>query len=211
MDVSDVPARSGGPTHEVLWDGAFLAGLRRDMVRFAELQLRDLTAAEDAVQEALAAAMDGQNRFTGRAALKTWVFAILKNKIVDHLRQRQRFVDVARRAAETEDDADFDGLFDRKGHWQPEDRPAAWGDPEAVFAQHQFWAVFEACLTRLPESTARVFMMREFIGFDTPDICRELGITVSHCHVILHRARMGLRLCLQQRWFTPEEAINVDL
>jgi RNA polymerase sigma-70 factor (ECF subfamily) len=65
--------------------------------------------------------------------------------------------------------------------------------------------VFEICLTRLPENTARVFMMREFIGFDTSEICQELGMTVSNCHVILHRARMRLRLCLEQRWFNPED------
>ncbi len=176
-------------------------------MRFATLQLRDASAAEDTVQEALAAALSGQSRFAGRAALKTWVFAILKNKIVDHLRQRQRFVDITPPVSETDDDAaDFDVLFDRKGHWQPEERPNAWGDPEATFTQQQFWVVFEACLTQLPENTARVFMMREFIGFDTPEICQELDMTVSNCHVILHRARMRLRLCLEQRWFHSEDS-----
>ena len=119
----------------------------------------------------MAAALSGQGRFAGGAALKTWVFAILKNKIVDHLRQRQRFIDVASLAQETDDEADFDVLFDRKGFWNPEDHPNAWGDPETVFAQQQFWVVFEACLTRLPENTARVFMMREFLGLETPEIC----------------------------------------
>lgn len=203
MSDSDLPAQRGQPAREELWDERFLTDLRRDMVRFAELQLRDQGAAEDAVQEALAAALSGQNRFAGQSALKTWVFAILKNKIIDHLRQRQRFVAVASLAQETDDETGFEVLFDRKGHWNPADRPNAWGDPETVFAQQQFWVVFEACLTRLPENTARVFMMREFLGLETPAICRELALTTSHCHVILHRARMGLRLCLEQRWFTP--------
>lgn len=205
MSAHDVPAH-GGERTRALWDQTFLAGLRRDLLRFAELQLRDRAAAEDAVQEALAAALSGQDRFAGQAALKSWVFAILKNKIVDHLRQRQRFVEVAHGTSEIDDDTDdFDVLFNRTGHWNPEERPQAWGDPEATFAQQQFWVVFEACLTRLPENTARVFMMREFLGFDTPGICRELDMTTSNCHVVLHRARMGLRLCLEQRWFASED------
>ncbi len=197
MSANDVPAHGGDPAREALGDPTFLAGLRRDLLRFAELQLRDRAAAEDAVQEALAAALSGQDRFAGQAALKTWIFAILKNKIIDHLRQRQRFVEVAHETSEANDDTE--------GHWNPEERPQAWGDPEATFAQQQFWVVFEACLTRLPENTARVFMMREFLGLDTPGICRELDMTTSNCHVVLHRARMGLRLCLEQRWFAPED------
>jgi RNA polymerase sigma-70 factor (ECF subfamily) len=205
MNANDAPARGGDPAREALWDPTFLASLRRDLLRFAELQLRDGAAAEDAVQEALAAALSGQGRFAGQAALKTWVFAILKNKIVDSLRQRQRTATFSSLVPDgNEDEDDFAVLFDRKGFWQPDERPQPWGDPEATFAQQQFWAVFEACLTRLPDHTARVFMMREFLGLETPDICRELSMTTSNCHVILHRARMGLRLCLDQHWFTPE-------
>ena len=205
MSANDIPAHGGEPTREALWDQTFLASLRRDMVRFAELQLRDWAAAEDAVQEALAAALSGQDRFAGRAALKSWVFAILKNKIVDILRQRQRTATFSSLAPDDDDEDDFAVLFDRKGFWRPDERPQTWGDPEATFAQQQFWVVFETCLTRLPENTARVFMMREFLGLDTPGICQELAITTSHCHVILHRARMGLRLCLDQRWFASED------
>ena len=195
MSVASNSSASGNDPSQLLRDERFLTGLRRDMLRFAELQLRDP-----------AAAVSGQARFSGRAALKTWVFAILKNKIADHLRQRRRIVDAAGLAREAADEADFDEhLFDRKGFWRPDEHPDDWGNPESTFAQHQFWTVFEICLTRLPENTARVFMMREFLGFDTAEICRELGIATSNCHVILHRARMGLRLCLDQRWFGPED------
>lgn len=204
MSVANHSSASGNDPSHLLRDEEFLKSLRRDMIRFGELQLRDPAAAEDMAQEALAAAVSGQARFSGRAALKTWVFAILKNKIADYLRQRRRTVDATNLTREPGDEADFDELFNRKGHWIPDERPDDWGNPESTFAQHQFWTVFEICLTQLPENTARVFMMREFLGFDTPEICRELGITTSNCHVILHRARMGLRLCLDQRWFGPE-------
>lgn len=200
-NLDDMLATSGA----IDWNDPVVMHIRRDMLRFAQLQLRDAGAAEDMVQEALLAAMAHQSSFAGRAAFKTWMFAILRNKIVDHIKKSSReiagsdLVDATREGAE-----DFDTLFDQKGFWNPDDRPATWADPERSFSQKQFWAVFEACLTHLPANTARVFMMREFLGLDTAEICAELGITSSNCFVILHRARAGLRECLEDKWFRGE-------
>ena len=93
----------------------------------------------------------------------------------------------------------FDGLFDRRGHWQ--EAPDAWEQPEGALSQKQFFAALEACLRALPQRTAQVFMMREHLGLETSEICKELGITSTHCWVMLHRARMALRLCLDLNWF----------
>ncbi len=180
-----------------------LAPLRRDMLKFARLQLRDDAAAEDAVQEALAAALTGQKQFNNRAQLKTWVFAILKNKIIDTIRERARSPGTSIDVDEIPEDA-YDDLFNEGGFWQNDTRPSTWGDPENSFSSQQFWQIFEICLTRLPENTARVFMMREMLGFDTEEICKELAISSTNCWVVLHRARMGLRLCLDERWFNSE-------
>jgi len=187
-------------------DAAFLEALRRDMIRFASLQLRDDALAEDVVQEAMLAALAGAQSFAGRSALKTWVFAILRNKIVDAIRQRTRTINVSAVTPDDENlDQAFDALFKANDHWLPNCRPRDWGDPEASLHQEQFWAVFDACLNHLPENTARVFMMREFLEFETAEVCTELRITASNCHVILHRARNGLRRCLEQTWFSPGE------
>jgi RNA polymerase sigma-70 factor (ECF subfamily) len=184
------------------FDSGFLTEVRRDMLRFARLQLRDDALAEDVVQEAIAGGLAGGREFAGRSALKTWVFAILRNKIVDAIRERGRSINVSALSAEEEEmDETLDGLFRPDAHWQAEAQPMAWGDPEAALDQEQFWAVFEACLKHLPANTARVFMMREFLEFDTDEVCAELSISISNCHVILHRARNGLRRCLEQNWF----------
>ena len=177
-----------------------LAGFRHDLLRFARLQLRDDAAAEDAVQETLAAALASADKFAGKAQAKTWAFAILKNKIVDHIRQRAREPTLNVYDDELPDDA-FDALFDERHHWKPSERPTQWGDPEQSLEDAQFWRVFDACLERLPSNTARVFMMREFLGFETDEICKELSLSSSNCWVILHRARMALRLCLESQWF----------
>lgn len=182
-----------------------LMALRGDLLRFARLQLRDTASAEDAVQETLIAALAGASRFENRASLKSWVFAILRHKIVDLIRVRAREIAVSSLADdETGDETLYADLFDRHGHWQPDTAPGRWHDPEESFEQQQFWVVFEACLDHLPEKTARVFMMREFLGLDTDEICRETAISLSNCWVLLHRARMGLRLCLERKWFAGD-------
>lgn len=182
---------------------AQLSGFRRDLLRFAALQLRDDAAAEDAVQETMVSALESAHRFGQRAQFKTWVFAILKNKIIDLIRRRKR--EVALDPDEIPEDS-FDALFDEDGHWQSDAAPADWGDPAQSYENERFWAVFHVCLERLPANTGRVFMMREYLGFDTDEICKELAISASNCWVVLHRARMALRLCLEQKWFGKEAA-----
>ena len=175
-----------------------IEGLRPYLLRYATLQLRDAAAAEDAVQETLLAALTGEAGFAGRSNLRTWLTGILKHKIVDSIRRQAR----ERPAADLEsgdESGEFDALFDRRGHWQ--EAPDAWQQPEGALGQKQFLAALEACLRALPERTARVFMMREHLGLETAEICKELGISATHCWVMLHRARMALRLCLQTSWF----------
>ena len=65
----------------------------------------------------------------------------------------------------------------------------------------QFADVMQACLDHLPPTQARVFMMREWLELDAGEICHELTITTSNLWVLLHRARLRLRECLQGAWF----------
>jgi RNA polymerase sigma-70 factor (ECF subfamily) len=175
-----------------------IESLRPYLLRYAALQLRDAAAAEDAVQETLLAALAGEANFAGRSNLRTWLTGILKHKIVDAIRCQTRERPASDVDAERDAD-EFDGLFDRRGHWA--EAPEAWQPPEELLQQKQFLAALEACLRALPERTARVFMLREHLGLETPEICKELGITATHCWVMLHRARMALRLCLETNWF----------
>lgn len=185
-----------------------LLSLREDMFRFAQLQLRDRDAAEDLVHEAIEAALRKASSFAGRSTLKTWVFAILRNRIIDHLRHASRTVNLSSLVDEDGDDWQerLDAMFNEKGRWRDLARPVAWPDPEHAMQTRQFWVVFETCLDRLPPATGRVFMMREFLGFEAEEICSQLAITTSNCHVILHRARLKLRSCMDTGWGRPEGA-----
>jgi RNA polymerase sigma-70 factor (ECF subfamily) len=179
-----------------------IARLRPDFLRFAKLQVRDPDIAEDLVQETLEAALEGIGKFNNQSSLKTWVFGILKNKIIDHLRRKDRSISFSDLAGDADDsDAVLDALFNEKGFWNVEARPVEWNAPEQALESQQFWKVFDACLNHLPENVSRVFMMREFLGFDASEICQQLKLTTSNCHVILHRARTRLRVCLEDNWF----------
>jgi RNA polymerase sigma-70 factor (ECF subfamily) len=184
-----------------LADPVFLQGLRKQMLRFANSQLSDASLAEDVVQEALIGALKNVRSFGGRAALKTWVFAILKNKIADALRQKKRLTEANDLLRRDEEDADLGELFDQNGVWRRDERPTAWGNPEVAAREKDFWQVFEACLEHLPGQQARVFMSREFVGMDSEEICAVVGISSSNLHVMLYRARLRLRACLENNWF----------
>ncbi|MEQ1743609.1 MAG: sigma-70 family RNA polymerase sigma factor, partial [Candidatus Nitrotoga sp.] len=165
--------------------------------------------AEDAVQEALIGALKNASSFGGRAALKTWIFAILKNKIADTLRYKQRVVNASSLLREEDEDEDFSELlFDRKGHWQQDERPVTWGNPEASLRETHFWRMFEVCLERLPPKQARVFMMREFIELEVDEICVAVDLTISNLHVLLHRSRLRLRECIENKWYLQGERNN---
>jgi RNA polymerase sigma-70 factor (ECF subfamily) len=188
-------------------DPVYLTQLRRDLVRFARLQLRDAAAAEDAVQEALAAAWTQADRFAAQSEHKTWVFGILRHKLVDTLRARRRTINLSALESELDGEALLDReLFKDNGHWSRETKPRPWPTPETALRQQQFWALFEMCLEHLPEHIGRVFMMREFLDLDTEAICAELQMTANHCSVLIYRARLRLRTCLSEKGLSSEDA-----
>lgn len=182
-------------------DPEFLPRLRDQMLTFALQQLNDRHTAEDAVQEAFVGALRNRASFARAAAFRTWVFAILRNKIADALRSRYRQRERELPAPFDEDAALADERFEPGGEWRSSHRPQRWSDPEGMTEDAQFWRIFEACLERLSGRTARIFMMREFIGLEIAEICATLGMTASSVSVTLFRARAGLRDCLESQWF----------
>ena len=180
-----------------------LTAVRPRLLSFARLQLRDNTLAEDAVQEALMAAIEKDASFAGRSGYETWVFGILKYKILDLMRYQKRQGRLQPLDDESDDDA-IDRQFQQNGRWQDDARPENWGNPDKVFENEHFWQIFDACMITLPDNTARVFSLRELMGLSTEEICRELEIRENNCWVILHRARLRLRACLQQGWLKEE-------
>jgi RNA polymerase sigma-70 factor (ECF subfamily) len=189
-------------------DSAYIESLRADMLKFAQIQVQDHQLAEDAVQEAMISAYQHLDKFERKAAIKTWIFSILKNKLIDLLRKEKRLTV----ASQLEDgtgvngDALMDQLFNENGHWHKHERPAKWNHPDSGIESEHFWRVFDACLNALPARYARLFMMREFLELESNEIIDNEEITVSHLNVTLYRARLRLRECLENNWFNQGEA-----
>lgn len=188
-----------------LHNPAFLQDLRQQMIKFAFLQLSSLPQAEDVVQEALTSAFQHLDSFKGRAAFKTWVFAILKNKIIDVIRQKSRLVAMTELFKDEESELSIDALFDASGHWHKYEAPQAWQNPEEMMEQADFWIIFEACLNHLPAKYAQVFMMREVIELSSNEICRKLELSISNFNVLMYRSRTRLRECLENKWLLKED------
>lgn len=182
-------------------DVGFMSQLREQMIRFTQTQLRDAEIAEDIVQETLLGAVKNLKAFAGRAAFRSWVFAILKNKMIDHIRKQGRAP--ATQSIDAEE-------FNAKGSWQQEAKPMPWQCPEAGLKQEQFMVILELCLNKLPGHQAQVFMMREFLGLACAEICTEVDITESNLHVLLYRARMNLQKCMANNWLHDDRQATLQ-
>lgn len=166
---------------------------------FALLHVRDSQRAEDLVQETLLAAIQGCERFRGDASVRTWLTGILKHKIVDEFRRLSReapgpdSAEAAWEAAEARRAAED---FTDDGRWR--EPPAEWGDPERDLSREQFWALVERCLNGLSPRLARLFVLRELWEMETEEVCKALAVTPANLWTMLHRARHGMRRCLER-------------
>ena len=173
------------------------------LFRYAVVRLRDRALAEDCVQEAFLSAIQAIGSYSGKSTERTWLTGILKHKIVDHFRKLSREVPLD--PAET-DLSEFEPLFDRpdafKDHWNDYLSPRIWQrSPAEALQEMEFFSVLQRCMTKLPDRVAIVFTMREMNEQETDEICELLQISASNYWVMMHRARMALRRCVEINWF----------
>lgn len=179
-----------------------IEALRPALLKYARLQLRNPAWADDAVSDTLLAALEKPQAFAGQSQLKTWLIGILKHKLVDQIRKNSRELSTT---AGSDDGEDLDELlFSADGHWRETQHD--WGNPEDALRQVDFMRVLEACVEKLPGQQGRLFMMREWLELESDEICKELAITPTNLWVMLHRARLRLRECLQVGWFGANNA-----
>ena len=188
--------------------GALARAWRAPLLRFARLHLQPDEEAEDAVQDTLLAVLAAPAAAPPRGGgprqgdARGYLLGILKHKITDRLRARYRHgTPPAASATAGGADALDAELFDSRGHWQTGAGPALWHDPESQLQNSQFFAVLEACVSKLPPKPARVFSMKELLDCDADEICATLAITRADYWQCMSRARKQLQLCLGQNWF----------
>ncbi|MFK7818095.1 MAG: sigma-70 family RNA polymerase sigma factor [Planctomycetaceae bacterium] len=169
--------------------------------RYAWSRLRDANAAEEAVQETLLAAVRYADQYSGNGSERGWLLGILKRKIVDYIRRRQRY---ERDGSSYDDDADPTAmLFDENGHWRSGVLPDT---PDKAVASRELWDVVRGCLDTIPKGQADVFVLSVMEEMDSEEVCKQLQITPSNLWVRLHRARLGLANCVGSKWFADGEA-----
>jgi RNA polymerase sigma-70 factor (ECF subfamily) len=174
------------------------------LYRFALARIRNQAVAEDLVQETFLAALHGRKSFKGRSAVKTWLSAILKHKIVDYLRKKSREQLINDTDTITES---IDGFFHKNGNWKI--RPEKWNlDPSKIYEQREFMDTFYKCLSELPDRLSKAFVLREMEGYSTKEICNDLQVSSTNSWVMLYRARMFLRRCLELFWFNKTKEEN---
>lgn len=176
------------------------------LFKYALSRLRDPFKAEDAVQETFLAALKGGKSFQGRSAEKSWLVGILKNKICDHFRRAGRetsFTDLEFYRDEEGDRFVPEGMF--KDAWIHEAGPQEWNNPGASLDSEMFWQAYRDCSGKLPKNVATVFTLREVDGIESKEICALLNISEGNLWVMLHRARMALRRCLETNWFARQD------
>ncbi|MCH8157313.1 MAG: sigma-70 family RNA polymerase sigma factor [Nitrospinae bacterium] len=166
------------------------------MYRYTLVRVRDADAAEEIVQVTFVSALEASKSFAGRSSEKSWLFGILKHKILDHFRQlkKQKSFDLL-----PDDDAEpYD--YQPNGQWKS--MPVDWKlDPEKAAENTQLVEALAGCINKLSEKFRRIFVLKEIEGLSSEEICNEFNVKPTNLWVILHRARNQLKKCLETHWF----------
>jgi RNA polymerase sigma-70 factor (ECF subfamily) len=169
---------------------------------FAAARVRNRAIAQDLVQETFLAGIKSGEGFAGRSSERSWLFGILRNKLADYYRLQNREEAITDTESPSPEER---GAFATRGlgkdGWVMKLAPKAWETPDGTLISKEFQDVLKGCLSRLPDKVAQVFWLREIDGVSSEEICKDLGVSANNLWVMLHRARMGLRRCLEVHWF----------
>jgi RNA polymerase sigma-70 factor (TIGR02943 family) len=165
---------------------------------FAITRINDQELAKDLVQETFLAALEKATNFEGKSSERTWLTAILKNKVIDVYRKKSSGLkNIEAKEAEQEDNS----FFEDDGHWVTEHGPKEFGiEDKDHIINKEFELVMQRCLQKLPVLWKAVFTMKHIEDEPTDTICTELKVSASNFWVIIHRAKLNLRACLQKNW-----------
>ena len=177
-----------------------------ELFRFAYFRVNNHEQAEDLVQETFLSALSNLKNFRQDCSEKTWLYNILKNKIIDYYRKNDSF---RHRQAEIQNEIPNDEFFDHffknnipaDRHWNIAAAPSEWELPaDDLVLKAEFMQILQACLSLLPETQADAFRLRNIDEMKSADICKELGISPSNFWVLIHRAKLQLRECVEKNW-----------
>ena len=166
------------------------------LFNYTIMRVNNHDLAKDLVQETFFSGVKGQNNFRGQASERTWLVSILKRKIIDYYRK----INSAKGKKEVRMSFYEEGR--KKGSWLEESVPQSWdNEAEKKIENDELKKTLNDCISELPEKHKMVFLLKTVQEYETKEICNELGITSSNLWVIIHRARLQLRKCIEENWF----------
>ena len=177
-----------------------------DLVSWAYYKTSQHEIAEDLVQETFIAAFQSFHTFENKSTPRTWLFSILKNKIIDHHRKSYKEAAVSANSMNVEQSDNLFGfLFDNDGQWKKKQDDIKWDNGcEELLDNPEFNAVLTNCLSRLPVNWNAALQLKYLEEKEQKNICQELGISATNYWQIVHRAKLQLKACLENYWFKNE-------
>ena len=168
----------------------------------AFLKVSSKETAEDLVQDTFISAYKAKDSFREDSSEKTWLAAILKNKIIDHYRKKDVLKDAVGYITNTESEFDSHFFNENNGHWLNSSSPTNWNETaDKKLNQLEFNKVLQYCIQKMPPKIIPVFMAKFLDEENSEVICKDFNISSSNYWVILHRAKVLMRSCLEKNWF----------
>lgn len=166
----------------------------KDLYSYTQSKISNQQAVEDIVQNTFLAALESYRKFERESNPKTWLFAILKNKIADFLRSKYKEanINIALNPLEI--------CFDENGAWEECHRPKNWHIEEQVLDNPEFMQVLRSCLDNLPSKWSSAIQLKYLHEQSSQNICNDLNISMVNYWQMIHRAKVMLRLCVESNW-----------
>jgi RNA polymerase sigma-70 factor (TIGR02943 family) len=169
------------------------------LFKFARVRVCDRETAKDLVQETFLSALQNIESFRGDSSQETWLTAILKNKIIDYYRKRKIANSVP--LIDETGTSELDKYFDEEGEWKSSAGPVSWNaSGYQILRSKEFLEILQRCLSKLSEHGRSIFVSKYLDELDSEEICKQLDLTSSNYWVIMHRAKLQIRQCIEKNW-----------
>lgn len=164
------------------------------LFNYANVRVNDSDLAKDLVQDTFVSALKGIENFQGKSTVKTWLFSILKRKIIDHWRKQE--------SRKTKPMSFFSQEGRMKGGFLEGYSPKGkLSEIEAKIENTELRQAITACIGALPVKWRSIVIDKMVEEKESEEVCNEHEITPSNLWVIIHRAKVQLRDCLENKWF----------
>ena len=167
------------------------------LYNYALYKVSNQEIAEDLVQDTFIAGLKGAQSFQGNSTERTWLVSILKRKVIDHYRREN----VRKNTTSLDYQSPFKTEGAYKNHWVEEKGPSKWSfDKSNNLETEEFQEILAYCMSLLPEKWRSAFHLKMMEECSGDEICKDLDITSSNLWVIIHRAKLKMRECIEKNW-----------